>query len=74
MLNYALMIDCISRYLFLEDDFKSELQGVNRAIKKKYPDLDLYGVLSLGEISAYGNGFIELFNKTTVVSLFEDGK
>ncbi|MCD6432429.1 MAG: FIST C-terminal domain-containing protein, partial [Sulfurimonas sp.] len=43
------IIDCISRMLFLEDDFKKELQVIKKSVESK--DLTMFGVLSLGEIA-----------------------
>ncbi|WP_158254427.1 FIST signal transduction protein [Tenacibaculum sp. SG-28] len=67
----AIVIDCISRILYLEEDFKHELNNVSQAIVKKYPEIPVNGALTLGEISSYGNGYIEFYNKTIVVGLFE---
>ncbi|CAL2105644.1 conserved hypothetical protein [Tenacibaculum sp. 190524A02b] len=67
----AFVIDCISRVLYLENDFEKEIQNVSKTIQNKFPDIDINGALTLGEISSYGNGFIEFYNKTIVVSLFE---
>jgi len=58
-----LFIDCISRVLFLEDDFKKELEVIH---KKGIP---LIGVLSIGEIANSGKDFLEFYNKTAVVSI-----
>jgi hypothetical protein len=66
----AIVIDCISRVLFLEDDFKKELSEISSTVHKKYPDVEITGALTLGEISSYGNGFLEFYNKTVVVGLF----
>lgn len=67
----ALIIDCISRILYLEDDFDKELDAISTVIKSKFPNVSISGALTLGEISSFGNGYIELFNKTCVVGLFE---
>jgi hypothetical protein len=59
------LIDCISRALFLEDDFDKELS----AIKNNFADtIPMFGALVLGEISNSGSGYLEFYNKTTVVS------
>lgn len=59
--GFSLVMDCISRNLFLEDRFDEELaplqQETNPAI----------GALTLGEISSYGLGALEFFNKTIVI-------
>ena len=69
--NKAIIIDCISRVLFLEDDYKLELNEITKSLKKNHPNISIGGALTIGEISSYGEGFLELYNKTTVVSLFE---
>jgi len=64
-----LIVDCISRVLYLEDDFEKELSAVknNLSYQKR---LDIEGVLSIGEISSGKEGYLELYNKTIVVSAF----
>ena len=62
----AFVVDCISRTLFLDDQFDLELERLVAPLGTDRRRVD--GVLSLGEISSYGTGFIEFFNKTTVVS------
>ena len=64
------VVDCISRVLFLEDQFEKELVAIKKEINQKNKDIILEGVLSLGEISSYGDGYLEFFNKTIVVSGF----
>lgn len=67
----ALIIDCISRILFLEEDFDRELTAITSTIHNAFPEVSIGGALTLGEISSYGEGFLEFYNKTTVVGLFE---
>ena len=67
----AIIIDCISRILFLEDDFNKELDKIISVLRAKHPDVPVSGALTLGEISSYGNGYIEFYTKTVVVGLFE---
>lgn len=69
--NKSIIVDCISRVLFLEEEFNTELKEITSTLKSKYPEISIGGVLTLGEISSYGEGFLELYNKTTVISLFE---
>jgi hypothetical protein len=59
-----LVFDCISRVLFLEEDFDQELKVVQEGLDNPQK---LLGALTLGEISSYGDGYIEFFNKTIVV-------
>ncbi len=56
-----LCIDCISRVLFMQDDFSKELNYLN--LKQK-----ANGILSIGEIANPVNAPLELFNKTVVVA------
>ncbi len=64
--NYQMgfVIDCISRALFMGDDFTKELQAINQGVP-------IVGTLSLGEVAYSGNGFLEFYNKTTVISYFK---
>lgn len=60
----ALVFDCISRVLYMEEEFEKELA----AIESHCPTESLFGVLSLGEIVNSQNGSIRLLNKSIVVS------
>ncbi len=63
--GYMLFIDCISRVLFLEDNFDRELAAVER-------ELPLVGALTLGEIANTGDAYLEFYNKTSVVGILHD--
>ena len=64
-INSASMIfDCISRVLYLEDNFDKELNIIATHCNTKA----LFGVLSLGEIANSPSGSIQLLNKSTVIS------
>ena len=65
-----LIVDCISRVLYLENAFKDELNAVKREIQRAGSTLKTEGVLSIGEISSSKEGYLELYNKTIVVSSF----
>lgn len=71
--DHALVIDCISRALFLEEDFTRELAGIQQQMPGRgageQQEKVVQGVLSLGEIGSYGLGILEFFNKTIVVGL-----
>ncbi len=54
-------VDCISRVLYMQDDFSKELDLLNK-------DKPMNGVLSIGEIANPGDTVLELFNKTVVVA------
>ncbi len=65
----CLTLDCISRNLYLEDDFEKELETVLKILEDRKP-AHVEGALTLGEISSGDSGFLELYNKTIVVSTF----
>ncbi len=67
--SHKFVIDCISRVLFLEDEFEEEIKAINQ-FGQSISSNELFGILTLGEISSYGQGFIEFYNKTTVVGVF----
>ena len=62
--NY-LLFDCISRSIYLEDDFKKELKNINLHRNNK----PLFGALTLGEIANNGNEYINFYNKTCVLGV-----
>ena len=68
--EHNLVIDCISRVLYLEEDFGKELAAVVEALPENAPTP--YGVLSLGEIATYQTGRVEFFNKTFVVGSLQE--
>ena len=61
---HVFLIDCISRVLFLENDFEEELATIHQGGP-------LFGALTLGEIANSGKAYLEFYNKTTVVALLE---
>ncbi|MFK7905998.1 MAG: FIST signal transduction protein, partial [Chitinophagales bacterium] len=66
----TLIVDCISRTLFLENDFSEELKVVSECFNKTNQPIHPQGILTLGEISSYGEGYLEFFNKTIVIGTF----
>lgn len=62
----VLLIDCISRGLFLGEEFTSELQAVQQSFANETP---LFGALVLGEIANSGTSYLEFYNKTAVVAI-----
>ncbi|MCD4796083.1 MAG: FIST C-terminal domain-containing protein [Candidatus Cloacimonetes bacterium] len=64
--NFIFFIDCISRVLFLEDDFSNELEEVLSNNNK----LPVFGALTLGEIANSKRDFLEFHNKTVVIGCF----
>lgn len=61
----ALFVDCISRVLFLEDHFDRELAAIGDE------DVEVFGILSIGEIANNGKDYLEMYNKTCVVGVLE---
>ena len=57
------MVDCISRVLFLESSFTQELE----AVKERVGNVEVLGVLTLGEIANNSKAYIDFYNKTCVV-------
>lgn len=60
----TIIVDCISRFLFLGESFHEELEAIASAYPKGTP---LWGMLSLGEIANANQDSIEFYNKTCVV-------
>lgn len=67
--DFPFIVDCISRTLFLEEDFPRELNAIQSHLETKDHKNPLRGILSLGEISSTGSGLLEFYNKTTVVGI-----
>ncbi len=70
----SLIINCISRVLFLEEDFKRELAAISEILTPPTGSHTAEGVLSLGEVSFLGRGYLEFLNKTVVVTAIYDRK
>ena len=62
-LEMIFVIDCISRVLFLGDNFKKEIGS----IKNRVGEVPLVGALTLGEIANNSKAYIDFYNKTCVV-------
>lgn len=60
----AIVVDCVSRVLFLEENFARELEAISAGVSVPF-----WGVLSLGEIANKHDGNIEFYNKTCVVGV-----
>lgn len=58
------LVDCVSRMMFLEERFASELGRMT------VPNVEMVGVLSLGEIAGTGQDYPAFYNKTAVVGVF----
>lgn len=56
-----LCVDCISRVLFLQEEFDREMDILSGT-------LPLQGILSIGEIANQGEAFLDVYNKTVVLA------
>ncbi|MFA8437189.1 MAG: FIST signal transduction protein [Marinifilaceae bacterium] len=64
--KFIFLVDCISRVLFLQEEFPKELE----AVFSQCNSLPLIGVLSIGEIANNGKDYLEFYNKTAVIGCF----
>lgn len=62
----GILFDCISRKLFLEDNFAQELGDMSTTLQAESP---LVGALVLGEIASGLSGAIHFHNKTAVMAV-----
>lgn len=62
---FTFFIDCISRVLFLDENFSKE---INAVYNYNHP---LIGALTIGEIANNGDDYLEFYNKTAVVGIIE---
>ena len=67
--SQSFLFDCISRALFLGDDFPQEIDHVHRALASRHP---LVGALTLGEIASSPWGPVQFLNKSIVVSALRE--
>jgi hypothetical protein len=68
----CLLADCVSRALFLGDRFGEELAAIAAGLGETATGTRPIGMLTLGEISSHGQGYLEFFNKTCVVAVVHD--
>lgn len=61
-----ILFDCISRAIYLGDNFDKELKEIKKNIT---PNKNLFGALTLGEIANNGNEYIVFYNKSCVIGL-----
>lgn len=67
----TMVVNCISRRHFLENAFEDEMGIIAKEVKTVEGEVP-HGILSLGEISSYGTGLLDIFNKTIVVGTFSN--
>lgn len=59
-----LLMDCISRVLYLDQDFQEELDAINDGVT------ELVGACTIGEFAGNGRDYLEFYNKTAVAGIF----
>ena len=59
-----LTFDCISRVLYMNEDFDKELQAISAELPDSTP---LFGISSIGEITNSGFNTIKIFNQTNLI-------
>lgn len=64
----AFLADCISRVLYLGDEFGDELTALQKGLGNR----PLLGMLTLGEIANGGDNCLEFYNKTVVLATLSD--
>jgi hypothetical protein len=71
-ISLCLLADCVSRALFLGDRFPEELAAIVEGLGPEAAGTPPVGMLTLGEISSHGEGYLEFFNKTSVVAVVHE--
>lgn len=66
--SQSLIIDCISRTIYLDKDFQQELLSAKKHFDLKQKSLN-FGALTLGEIASSSNGILEFYNKSFVIGV-----
>jgi hypothetical protein len=67
--SYCLIIDCVSRVLFLGEDFDKEIKMASDTLAIRFKNMPIEGILSMGEISTFKNGRLEIYNKTFLTTM-----
>jgi CheY-like chemotaxis protein len=63
----ALLFDCISRVLFLEEDFQKELDALSPIETTNTEEYEVFGLTCIGEITNAQFNNIKVLNKTTLL-------
>jgi hypothetical protein len=67
--NCCFLFDCVARLLFLGDDFDKEIKIVSDTLATRFKNIQIEGVLSMGEVSTFKNGRLEIYNKTVLTTM-----
>ncbi|MBP1910217.1 FIST signal transduction protein [Methanolobus bombayensis] len=67
--EHCLVIDCVGRSSYLQNDFKEELLTIKKGLESKNVNVVPEGVLSAGEIASMKGDVLEYFNKTIVIGV-----
>lgn len=68
----VLVCNCLSRTVSLGSKFPEELREVHEELYKQNDQLNVEGVLALGEIASNGSSRISFFNKTFGICAFQN--
>ncbi|MEI9949960.1 MAG: FIST C-terminal domain-containing protein [Pseudomonadota bacterium] len=71
-IHSCLLADCVTRVMYLGERFQDELDAIRSGLGSIAETAPSGGVLTLGEISSRGDGYLELFNKTCVVAVLHE--
>lgn len=68
-----LLLDCVSRFRLLGERFDEEIGRVRRGLGQfAGAEVSFQGALTWGELAAFGDGMLELYNQTVVVAAFQE--
>ncbi len=68
----GLIVDCVTRVLYLSDSFDKEMGVIFDAFNKGGRRVPMSGLLSMGEISTYGKGRLEINNKAILSAVINE--
>ncbi|MEL7119268.1 MAG: FIST N-terminal domain-containing protein [Bacteroidota bacterium] len=69
--DFLFIVDCVSRSLFMGDQFEKELTLIQEELKEKINIKEIFGVMSVGEIASNGEDFVEFQNKSIIIGAFQ---
>ena len=69
--DFLFIIDCVSRSLFMGEQFERELSLIQDQLKEKIKTHEVFGVMSIGEIASNGEDFVAFQNKSIALGAFQ---